>query len=111
MSLFSKLFYRPLTKEGFPKAINGLWYCGAWYMDKSQKGLPCFNPWKTAIIGADHSDCIDGLIPAMRIGDKIGLYIRVGKTYWGGGGSDLASWDDGMKIDLKFVKSVIATKG
>ena len=52
------------------------------------------------------SGLIDGLIPATSINGKIGLYKQVGDRYRDSALYDVATWDDGYKIDLRFVKSI-----
>jgi hypothetical protein len=53
--------------------------------------------------GSDHG-LVDGLIPAMRLGDLAGLYEVTDERRMGG--SDRAMWDNGIEVALKFVKAV-----
>ena len=113
----------------FPAEVVGHWYCGSWYMylsdlrDKEKyMGLSldpkeiespapdqvAFNPYHTGHARSDTSGLIDGLIPAIRVGDKIGLYKQVGSRYQDTSFYDGLPWDDGYKIDLRFVRSVQA---
>jgi hypothetical protein len=114
MKSFLTSFFRlfdasPISRDGFPKLIRNHWYCGAWYLHKGEEGVPVFNPFRTGLVRDDTADLIDDLIPAYRIAGKIGLYKQVGEKYpYGCGGSDLAPWDDGKAIDLRFVRSIIA---
>lgn len=112
----------------FPKKIKGHWYCGSWYLylsDLRDKGeyqgsnlnpdeikLPAenevaFNHFRTGLSRNDTSWLVDGLIPAIRINDRIGLYRQIGSRYRTSSFYDGAPWDDGYHIDLKFVKSVL----
>ena len=125
-----RLFWSP-----FPMSIKGHWYCGEWYMylsglrdngshtgktlnpdpqrvESPARDRVAFNPFRTGHAGSDVSGLIDGLIPAIRIGQEIGLYRQVGNAYCKGYNApsryDGASWDDGYHIDLRFVRSVSA---
>ena len=114
----------------FPKEVKGYWYCGEWYLhlsDLHDKGLydmkrmnsdpaivetpardkVCFNHCRCGFTTfGDSSELIDGLIPAIRVDDKIGLYKQVGRQYCENNFYDGAPWDNGMKIDLEFVRTV-----
>jgi len=109
-------------KSPFPKTVKGYWYTGRWYMyraDLRSEGKEhrsdhtewpiedkiMFNPFKVGLCGRDASGLIDGLIPAIRKDNMIGLY-KIVSEYRMPGGSDLAMWDNGMEVNLKFVKSI-----
>ena len=50
----------------------------------------------------------NGLIPAMCIGDMVGLYCITRDRYrgeWSRGG-DRCIWDDGLSVDLRLVKVI-----
>ena len=112
MRFFSKFF-----NSQFPKIIKEHWYCGAWYMylsdlpgykgnlDPDDVESPAtdkvaFNHFHAGIYNEDKTGLIDGLIPAIRIGDKIGLY-QVTRIKGAGVWYDGLPWDNGQKIDLK----------
>lgn len=67
-----------------------------------------FDPWLTGHASRVTSRLIDGLIPAKRFGDQVGLYKQVGSKYRDSTFYDGASWDDGYMVDLKFVRLVKA---
>lgn len=115
----------------FPRSVNEHWYCGKWYLylaDLHVKGehrgttlnppdmpvcatdVVAFNPWRTGHIDNDVSGLVDGLIPAIRIGDKVGLYRQVGRKYRTTSFYDGAPWDDGYHVDLEFVRAIAAMK-
>lgn len=116
------------NKDGFPLSVKGFWYSYSWYSwlckcdileygdrmsgDKANSVSPAtdriaFNHFRCGIKNDNKTNLIDGLIPAIRIGDKIGLYKVVkGPYYRKHNHSDRAGWDDGKEIDLKFVKSI-----
>ena len=106
----------------FPKTIKDYWYTGMWHLHKSdlrREGKPyksdevqwpiedkiIFDPFKTGLCRADESGLVDGLIPAIKKDGYIGLYTVISERRMQGG-DDLAVWDDGMEIDLRFVKAV-----
>lgn len=125
-----------LMRPGFPVEVKGYWYCERWQnyqrhlarsvgseyfngwdkerlpdspMDHpSVDGVMGFNPHRTGIIGNDRSGLVDCLIPAIRIGDRVGLYRIVREPYYefGGPHSDWATWDDGKHLDLRLAKTV-----
>lgn len=111
----------------FPKWVRGHWYCGSWYLYLSKLrelggysattlntplgvspavGEVAFNPFRTGHASSDTSGLVDGLIPAKRVGCHIGLYEQVGKKYRDTSHYDGAPWDDGYKIDLRFVRAI-----
>ncbi len=111
----------------FQKEVIEHWYCGAWYlylgelrdnglyhgtsMDPSEIVSPAmnrvaFNPWHTGHASHDTSGLIDGLIPAIRTGERVGLYEQVGNRYRTTSFYDGAGWDDGYNIDLRFIRSI-----
>lgn len=119
--------FKSIFRRGseFPPYIIDHWYCG-WIMDVdnlrregmeiekwSQSGIPfppedgsiAFNPWTTGIINNDTTECIDGLIPAIKMDGRIGLY-EVTNISHPGMHYDGAPWDDGKRVTLKFVKSI-----
>lgn len=97
--------------SSFPKSIKGLWYCGMWFKDRNkflfqEENTVSFNPHTTGMLGRDTSGLINGLVPAVRIGNDIGLY-RV--TRYSGAAhchGNLPAWDNGEVVDLEFVKSM-----
>lgn len=129
-SLFKKKTH---NKDGFQLVVKDHWYTGRWYMwickhgdleygdslsgDKANKVSPAddelaFNWRRCGINSDDTSNLIDGLIPAMRVGAKIGLYKLTNKPKRRTSlTSDLAGWDDGMYVNLKFVKSITPQEG
>lgn len=112
------------SPEGFPLEYRGFWYTGSWVShryDEQQadrewrsdhvrwpvEGKFMFNyTWCRSQVHQGRSDrgLVDGLVPAMRLGDKVGLYKVI--NWHRMPGSDRAMWDDGIEIDLEFVKSV-----
>ena len=127
----AKLFtknYAPPHDQRFPLEIKKHWYCGCWYLYLSDlrkageydgtslnpdeirspaEGKVAFNPWRTDLIQSnDESNLIDGLIPAIRFGNTVGLYQQVGYKYRETNFYDGAPWDDGYLVDLKFVRTV-----
>jgi hypothetical protein len=79
-------------------------YRGAHYR-WPREGVFIFNPHETIF---KKRGLVDGLVPAFRRGDYVGLY-RCEKTYYGqgmGSHSDWASWDDGKKTDWTLVRIV-----
>jgi len=110
----------------FPLKVKEYWYCGIWYMylaDLSSGGKKitsldpddiespvrdqiAFNPWHIGLMGKDSSGLIDGLIPAIRVDDKIGLYRQTCAPYQTKSFYDVAMWDDGCHIDMKFVRTI-----
>lgn len=134
MRWFKKLFSKannnevPADNTEFPAEVLDYWYCGSWYMYLSElrdsgeytgttanpendivasprEGTKiCFNPWRMGWLKSDKSGLVEGLVPAIRIGDEIGLY-RVVRGPYGGGGCN-ASWDDGKYVDLKFIRCI-----
>lgn len=105
----------------FPLVVKDYWYCGAWYLYRGKcrdegiepqspaEGVVTFDPFTTGIIWEnDKQGLIDGLIPAIRIGDTVGLYEWDGCKYGRGRGYCGAAWDDGYKITLRFVRTVKA---
>ena len=113
---------------GLPWEIKDLWYCGMWYMYRSDRhkageeyrsdyvkwpieGKVLFNPFKCGLCGRDDSGLIDGLIPATRTATHIGLYqvtahMRPSSAFYDG-----APWDNGYTMDLEFVKAIPAFDG
>lgn len=114
----------------FPRQIKGYWYCGKWYLYLGRlrdegvyfennlnpprgavpwppdDGSPAFNHFRCGIHqGSTHEELIDGLIPAVKIDGRIGLYSHGGQ-YGGSCWDDNAGWDDGRKIDLQFVRAI-----
>jgi len=69
-----------------------------------------FNPWRTGLASRDKSGLVDGLIPAMRIGEAIGLYAVVGDKYQTTAFYDGAMWDDGYHVDLRLVRVITAER-
>ena len=116
----------------FPRVIKGHWYCGCWYLylgdlrdsgdysgttlDPEDVSSPAridvwphrlaFNPFHTGHARDDVSALVDGLIPAVRVADKIGLYKQIGRKYRDSAFYDGAMWDDGYKIDLRFIRCI-----
>jgi hypothetical protein len=108
----------------FPRKIENHRYCYEWYsyvVELRQadrfltdvKSIPfpvesrvLFDPWRCALGTKCESGLIDGLIPAIRLGNYIGLYritsdVRItDNTY------HPRSWDDGHIVSLSFVKRV-----
>ncbi len=120
-TLLNFLKRKPKThsSDGFLLRENDFWYTGEWMThryDECQAGRPwksaeapwpiegkiAFNPYKC--IGGDTSGLINGLIPAIRLGDNIGLY-EAKNLRRNNSGSDLAGWDDAMLVDLVFIRS------
>lgn len=123
-------FFRSMLPVGrFPQTVDRHWYCGAWYTyicELRNSGLyhgtslspdPCdvlspaegrvaFNPFRTGHAGSDTSGLVDGLIPAIRFDDRVGLYRQVGGKYHDQDQRfyDGAPWDDGYMINLEFAK-------
>ena len=107
----SAWFARRKQRSQFPSKIIGHWYCGAWYLHNDQpwpvEGKVMFNPHICGFWNAKNSSgLVEGLIPALRRGDLVGLYRVESRYRIPGMGSDLACWDDGRKVDLKLVKVV-----
>lgn len=117
------------SEPKFPPEKKGHWYCGTWYLhladlrdqglyhgttldprdvETPAEGTICFNPCHTGHADSDTSGLIDGLIPAIRVGDEIGLYKQVGPKYRTEAFFDGAPWDDGYHIDLRFVRAINA---
>lgn len=118
----------------FPALIKKHWYCGAWYLhisDLGEQGLysgsdldpdPEEVPWpvegKKIIFNYHHCNLswswdehlIDGLIPAVRVGNRVGLYRVKGRKYHEESFYDGAPWDDGYKVDLELVQVVPVDK-
>lgn len=112
------------SPEGFPLKHRGFWYTGSWSSyryDEQQAG----REWRSDHVswpvegkimfkykwcapqipnGSDGRGLVDGLIPAMRLGDRVGLYEVTEQRRMPG--SDRGMWDDGIEVDLRFVKSV-----
>ena len=112
----------------FPQFVQQHWYCGSWYMwlgelrdNGEYEGgnldpdpavlMPfatdkvAFNHFHMGVHGRDGSMLIDGLIPAIRIGDRVGLY-KASHRYRKENFFDGAMWDDGYHVDLSFVRSI-----
>lgn len=127
MNWLKRLFSK--HDERFPKTVRDHWYCGSWYLylsglidegkykqntldpeDFSVTALDkvAFNHHRMGIHNGDVSGLMDGLIPAIQVGTKVGLYRQIGNTHRPSSFYDGASWDDGYKIDLEFVKAVEA---
>lgn len=129
--MFSRLFKkRTHSKDGFPLVVKEHWYTGAWYSwlcdqdvlsygdrmsgDKANSVSPAtgtiaFNHYRCGIHNNDESNLVDGLIPALRIGNLIGLYKITRQPYSRTEFmSDRLGWDDGKYIDLKFVNTIQA---
>jgi hypothetical protein len=127
MSFFAK-DVKTHSAEGFPLKVIGHWYTGAWYGqvcatnvigagesmsgDKANTVSPAenemaFNWRRCGISSSDTSNLIEGLVPAMKIGDTLGLYKVIKPAYLRSSLlSDPAGWDDCREIDLQFVKTV-----
>lgn len=119
--LKSKLSKRP---EGMPASVKEYWYCGSWYMYRSDErqagrearsdhivwpveGKFLFNFFKCDILQHGNKDgLVDGLIPAYRSGNLVGLYKVVSCRYRTTSFYDGSMWDDGYNVDLEFVKAV-----
>lgn len=125
-----KIFHRePPTHspEGFPLAPEWFWYTGCWSShryDELQAGRPWRSshaPWPVeGKIMFNYSWChgpidagqngrglVDTLIPAMRLGDLVGLYeVTDHRRMFG---SDRAMWDDGIEVQLGFVRTAPVT--
>lgn len=119
---FRRLIAKAKGHGPFPKEVKDLWYCGMWqtYRGKAHdegreyrfhhtpwpvEGEVLFNHGRCALYNNDDRGLVDGLIPAIRIGDRIGLYKVVGYRkagFW----YDGLPWDDGAKIDLEFVRTI-----
>lgn len=115
------IFQRFILIKSIPKKIENWWAYGSWYMFRSDlypkkeyrsdyieypiEDKFMFNPFNT--IGGSE-DLIDGLIPAYRHKELIGLY-SIGHGYYSSGTgshSDWASWDNGKHYDLKLKKVI-----
>ena len=117
------------NKDGFPLIVKGHGYGIAWSMllhsqkeveikrgdtSESSKFLPlspaegkvAFAHHNVGLYGSDKSGLVDGLIPAIKIKGKVGLYELVKRYKRSSFTSDPASYDDCMEVDLKFIKSV-----
>ncbi len=132
MGLYLTLREKKEAPGPFIPEVNKYWYCGEWYMYRSAihdryltgsdeeyrgdymqwpvEGKILFDPFSVGLVGfaEDEFRLIDGLIPAMRVGDRIGLY-RI--TYHHPPRSrnyDGLSWDNGCKVDLVFERSIKA---
>jgi hypothetical protein len=74
----------------------------------AMEGKPLFNPHhcREWLGFGDNEGLVEGLIPAVRIGDRLGLYhvtaIYRPKSPW----HDPAPWDDGKEIDLRLVRVI-----
>lgn len=77
------------------------------YLAYPLEGEFFFNWRKCGITIRSSSDhLVDGLIPAMRKGNWVGLY-KVTKHYTPrNSGSDRLHWDDGMEVNLKLVRCI-----
>ncbi len=128
--LLEKL-YRKLKgiSPKFPLKVIKYWYTGRWYLyrsDLNDKGLEArsdyveypiegmfmFNPYKCGLCGHDNDSkngLIEGLVPAYKEGNKIGLYKLV-KQYSSNCGSDRLDWDNGMYADFVLVKIIKVKK-
>ncbi len=108
----------------FPSTIDEVWYCGKWYTYKSScydDNIPprwpvedqiMFNPYECGVAGfrgGTAPGLIDGLIPAIIIDGKIGLYELTKVEPPSNSFYDGAMWDDGHHAWFKFVKSVPLT--
>lgn len=122
-------FIKSKRNPGFPMEKKGYWYCGKYYSFRHNEcshmtrvefeglDLPfnrkvMFDPWIMGLAGGgdDTSGLVEGLIPAIRAGEYVGLY-EVVKNHPPERGYEGAGWDDGRKVDLRFVKKVhIPTK-
>lgn len=130
--LIRRMFTRARHGPGaeFPRTVDEHWYCGAWYeylaklrdqgaytgttMDPPEIASPAngefaFNPWHTGHANPDTTGLIDGLVPAMRLGNRVGLYKQIGPRYRTTSFYDGLPWDDGYFVDLKFVRSIALT--
>lgn len=129
--MFSKLFKKKThNKDGFPLTVKGHGYCIAWSIllhsqkeveikrgdtsesDKFSRLSPAedkvaFAHHNVGFYSDDKSGLIDGLIPAIKIKGKVGLYELVDRYKRSNFTSDPASYDDCMEVDLKFIKSII----
>lgn len=125
MNLFKRLF---VNKRGFPKHVKGHAYCVSWYLhisdlrDRGEYRKPSLNPTELEPFAEDRvafnhfrmgvhqssdtTGLIDGLIPAMRLGDRVGLYKVTKDRYRDTSFYDGAMWDDGYMLDLKLVKVI-----
>lgn len=128
--MFRWLWRRFQKTTDFPRTIKQHWYCGEWYiyLDDLRKegkysgtsldpdaprwaiGKFAFNPFRTGHASRNTSGLIGGLIPAIQIGDEVGLYRQIGNKYRTGFWYDGCSWDDGYQIDLEFVRSIPASE-
>ncbi len=107
-----------LRNSPFPKEVKDFWYTGSYYSFVSDgiRGLgvelPCkqfmFNPFRMEMVGyPQRSYRIDGLIPAMRIGNKVGLYsLADRRSAYSSSMPDLATWDDGLKGNFRLEKII-----
>jgi len=123
LGIIKKLFSKnPSIPEGMPKVVKDYWYCGEWYLyrEKEKKEgreyRSAHTPWPVegkvvfnhhrCLFDKDREDVlVDGLIPAIKIGDKVGLYEKTGGKspgFW----HDSLPWDDGVRIELTLRKVI-----
>jgi hypothetical protein len=122
IAFIRNLFAKIKGHAPFPKEFKDLWYCGMWqtYREEAHnegneyrfqhtpwpvEGEVLFNHGRCDLYNNDKRGLVEGLIPAIRFGDRIGLYRVVGHRR-GGMWYDGASWDDGANIDLEFVRTI-----
>lgn len=98
---------------GFRMVKRGYWYSGG-VTDRDrylEEGRFTFDPFTCGLSrkssGFDRSGLVDGLIPALRRGDSVGLYRVTDRGRYGKSAFyDGLPWDDGWRVDLELVKIV-----
>lgn len=110
MSFLKKLMMRWRKPGSFPLVVKDLWYCGMWAMYKGDRetwpieGKVLFDVTKVGLVGRDESGLVDGLIPAISEGGKVGLYKVTGHYPPRNCFYDGAPWDNGYSVDLELVE-------
>jgi len=113
--LLKRLMLKLRKPRSFPMVVKDLWYCGMWATYKGDRkvwpieGEVIFDVTKVGLTGKDDSGLVDGLIPAIREGDKVGLYRVAAHQPPGNAFYDGAPWDNGYSVDLELVKIEVMT--
>lgn len=86
-------------REDFADIVNDLPYPleGEFFFNWRKCGFAAFS---------SKGHLVDGLIPAIRKGNLVGLYEVVNRYTPRGSGSDLLAWDDGKVADLRLVRCI-----